>query len=256
MNLHKKKTFLLPIVLLGISTLSQAQQSSVAAGGDTKGTNGTVSYSIGQLVDDTYSDGNNTVTQGVQQPYEVSNPLPLQLLSFTASLQGNQALLTWKTTHEQNVHHFEVEKKASVSNNFSFLASLPAKGGNGNELYRYNDNLVTEGVTYYRLKEVDNNGLDSYSQLVLVNMALSKIASLKVYPNPVITQLNITFNATESKTYQLLLVNALGRTVINKTVSCQAGNNTINWNVAQLAAGTYTLKAVGIDVAPIKIIRN
>ena len=255
MNLHKKKTILLPILLLGIFTLSQAQQSPVSAGGDTKGTNGTVSYSIGQLVDDTYSDGNNTVTQGVQQPYEVSNPLPLQLLSFTASLQGNQTLLTWKTAHELATHHFEVEKKASVSNNFSFLASLPAKGGNGNELYHYSDNLVTEGVTYYRLKEVDNNGLGNYSQLVLVNLRSAIATTLKVYPNPVVTQMTINFNAAENKTYQLLLVDALGRTVINKTVSCKAGNNTINWNVAQLAAGTYTLKAVGTDVAPIKIIK-
>ena len=249
-----KKTLILPFLIV-LGHLAVAQQSPVSAGGDAKGTTGTISFSIGQLVDDTYSSGSNTVTEGVQQPYEVSNPLPLRLLSFTASLQGNQALLTWKTTHEQNVHHFEVEKKPSVSNNFSFLASLSAKGGNGDALYHYSDNLVTEGVTYYRLKEVDNNGLDSYSQLVLVNMALSKIASLKVYPNPVITQLNITFNATESKTYQLQLVDALGRAVINKTVSCQAGNNTINWNVAQLAAGTYILKAVGTDVAPIKIIK-
>ena len=247
---------LILLMYFSISQVAVAQQSPVVAGGDSKGTNGTVSYSIGQLMDDTYTDGNNTVTQGVQQPYEVSNPLPLQLLSFTASLQGNQALLTWKTTHEQNVHHFEVERKTSVSNNFSYLASMPAKGGNSDALYHYSDNLVTEGVTYYRLKEVDNNGLGNYSQLVLVNMASSKIASLKVYPNPVITQLNIIFNATESKTYQLLLVDALGRTVINKPVSCKAGNNTINWNVAQLAAGTYTLKAVGTDVAPIKIIRN
>ena len=246
-----KKTLILPFLIV-LGHLAVAQQSPVSAGGDAKGTTGTISFSIGQLVDDTYSSGSNTVTEGLQQPYEVSNPLPLQLLSFTASLQGNQALLTWKTTHEQNVHHFEVEKKVSSSNNFSFLASLSAKGGD--ELYHYSDNLVTEGVTYYRLKEVDNNGLGSYSQLVLVNMASCKIASLKVYPNPVITQLNITFNATESKTYQLQLVDALGRTVINKTVSCQAGNNTINWNVAQLAAGTYTLKAVGI--APIKIIKN
>ena len=251
-----KKYVLLVYVTILFTIFANAQQSPVAAGGVATGTNGTVTFSIGQLVDDTYSSGNYTITPGVQQPYEVSDPLPLQLLSFTAALQGNQALLTWKTAHEQNANSFEVEKKAATSNDFSFLASLAAKGNNGDEVYQYTDHSLTEGVTYYRLKEVDKNGLDNYSQIVLVNLQSSNTATLKVYPNPVLTQMNITFNATENKTYQLELVDALGRTVINKQVSCIKGSNTINWNVAQLTAGEYILKAVGTEISPIKIIRN
>ena len=71
-----------------------------------------------------------------------------------------------------------------------------------------------------------------------------------------VTQMNIVFNATENKTYQLKLVDALGRTVITKQVACVVGNNSVQWNVAQLAAGEYILKAVGTDMRPVKIIRN
>ena len=248
-----KKYIALPL-LIAIGHLAIAQQSPVSAGGVATGTSGTVSFSIGQLVDDTYSSGNYTITPGVQQPYEVYDPLPLQLLSFTAALQGNQALLTWKTAHEQNANSFEVEKKAATSNDFSFLASLAAKGNNGDEVYQYTDNLLAGGVTYYRLKEVDNNGLNNYSQIVLVNLQSTNTTTLKVYPNPVLTQMNISFTASESKMYQLQLVDALGRTAISKQVACQLGSSTINWNVAQLAAGEYTLKAVGI--APVKIIKK
>ena len=209
----KKNTLLYFAMLLTV--FAKAQQNPVAAGGVATGSNGTVSFSIGQLVDDTYTNGNYTITQGLQQPYEVLDPLPLQLLSFTANLQGRQTLLKWKTTHEQNASHFEVERKFSNDNSFSFLASIKAKGNNSEAFYQYTDHLLTEGVTYYRLKEVDNNGLNSYSQVVLVNLQTTNSTTLKVYPNPVLTQLNIVFNASESKTYQLLLVDALGRTVIN-----------------------------------------
>jgi len=249
-----KKALTLPSLLL-LGHLAIAQQSPVSVGGIATGSSGSVSFSIGQLVDDTYSNGNYTITQGLQQPYEVVDPLPLQWLSFSATLKGNQSILTWKTAHEQNVHHFEVEKKAASSNNFSLITTLIAKGGNGDEQYQYTDHLLTEGVTYYRLKEVDNNGLNNYSQIVLVNLKSTNVSTLKVYPNPVLTQMTINFNALENKTYQLQLLDVLGRTVISKQVSCQLGSNTINWNVAQLASGEYSLKAVRTEVAPIKIIK-
>ncbi len=250
-----KKNSLLYLAML-LTVFATAQQSPVAAGGIATGNNGTVSFSIGQLVDDTYTNGNYTITQGLQQPYEVVDPLPLQLLSFTAMLKGKQTLLNWKTTNEQNTDHFELERKLSKENSFSFLATIKAKRNSSEALYQYADNLLTAGVTYYRLKEIDNNGLNNYSQVVLVNLQTTNTATLKVYPNPVLTQMNIVFNASESKTYQLQLVDALGRTVISKQVACQLGNNTINWNVAQLAAGEYTLKAVGTAGSPIKIIKN
>lgn len=253
MKMKKKAIFYLAMLL---SVFANAQQSAVVSGGVATGTNGTITFSIGQLIDDSYSSGNYAITLGVQQPYEVSDPLPVQLLSFKAVLQGNQALLTWKTAHEQNSKSFEVEKKPATSNDFSFLASLAAKGNNGDEVYNYRDNSLTEGITYYRLKKVDNNGLSNYSQIVLVNLQSSNSATLKVYPNPALTQMNIAFNAKESKKYNLQLIDALGRTVISKQISCIQGSNTISWNIAELSAGEYILKAVETEITPVKIIKK
>ena len=249
---HYKIKLILPLFMM-IGHFAVAQQSTVAAGGIATGTNGSVSYSIGQLVDDTYDNGNFAVTTVLQQPYEFFNPLPLKFLSFTATLLGNQTLLNWKTAQEQNTHHFDIEMKEATSNDFSFLASIST---NQAEEYQYNDRSLREGTTYYRLKEVDNNGLYNYSQIVLVNLPSSNSVSLKVYPNPVLTQMNITFNAKESKLYHLQLIDALGKTVISKQINCAKGSNAIQWNVAQLTAGEYILKASEKEISPIKIIRN
>jgi hypothetical protein len=57
--------------VLGLTAL-HAQESVNASGGNASGSGGTVSYSVGQVVYTTNSGTTGTVSQGVQQPYEIS----------------------------------------------------------------------------------------------------------------------------------------------------------------------------------------
>jgi len=50
----------------------QAQQTVVASGGNGSGSNGTVSYTVGQNTYSSFSGTNGSVNEGVQQPYEIS----------------------------------------------------------------------------------------------------------------------------------------------------------------------------------------
>jgi hypothetical protein len=69
------KTKSIPIVLLAIGFLSagfaQAQQSANAAGGDATGSGGSAAYSVGQVVYTANNSPSGTVSQGVQQAYEI-----------------------------------------------------------------------------------------------------------------------------------------------------------------------------------------
>ena len=58
-------------LLLGITGLS-AQESSNSSGGNAAGSEGSVSYSVGQLFYSSISGNSGTVSQGVQQPFEIS----------------------------------------------------------------------------------------------------------------------------------------------------------------------------------------
>ena len=49
-----------------------AQEAVTASGGEATGAGGTVSYTTGQVVYNTYSSAANSEAQGVQQPYEIS----------------------------------------------------------------------------------------------------------------------------------------------------------------------------------------
>jgi len=63
--------FLFGLGLTGIQA-QEIHQTIAATGGNASGTTGTVSYSVGQLVYATNIGTTGSVSQGVQQPYEIS----------------------------------------------------------------------------------------------------------------------------------------------------------------------------------------
>ena len=68
---HKKVNFSIVILLVFGLTILQAQETTPASGGNSTGTGGSASYSVGQVAYTTLSSATGTITQGVQQPYEI-----------------------------------------------------------------------------------------------------------------------------------------------------------------------------------------
>jgi hypothetical protein len=71
MKQNRLKLGVILLLGLGLSSL-QAQESINASGGEATGSGGSVSYSVGQVAYQTHAGTNGSVTQGVQQPYEIS----------------------------------------------------------------------------------------------------------------------------------------------------------------------------------------
>jgi hypothetical protein len=67
-----KKKKLMLVLLLFVSIKGFSQENANAAGGNIAGFGGSVAYSVGQVVYTTNSSLEGSVSQGVQQPYEVS----------------------------------------------------------------------------------------------------------------------------------------------------------------------------------------
>jgi hypothetical protein len=66
-----KKIILLVGFFLPCISMLQAQKGTVASGGDAMGSGGSASYSIGQTDYITANGTGGTITQGLQQPYEI-----------------------------------------------------------------------------------------------------------------------------------------------------------------------------------------
>ncbi len=65
---HKNTMMSAAFLLLGLGGL-QAQENTIATGGEATGAGRTASYSVGQVVYTTATGANGSVAQGVQQPY-------------------------------------------------------------------------------------------------------------------------------------------------------------------------------------------
>jgi putative copper export protein len=71
--MRHKKVKLSAILLLGLGlTGLQAQENINTTGGDATGIEGSASYSIRQIVYQTHTGTNGSVSEGVQQAFEIS----------------------------------------------------------------------------------------------------------------------------------------------------------------------------------------
>lgn len=113
--------------------------------------------------------------------------LPIELVDFGATLKEQSVEITWSTASEKNNSHFEVERSQDA-NNYAQVAKIPSKavGGNSSQPLNYEaaDNDPLSNTSYYRLKQVDLDGIPFFSKIVSVNVAKAKNLRFMVYPNP------------------------------------------------------------------------
>lgn len=70
--MKQKQPILIALFLASFSFTATAQQSVTVSGNNATGTGGSSSYSVGQVVYTTNSGTTGKLTQGVQQPYEIT----------------------------------------------------------------------------------------------------------------------------------------------------------------------------------------
>jgi hypothetical protein len=139
----------------------------------------------------------------------VSPVLPVELTSFTATVQDNQTnLLQWQTATEENNEGFEVERSAEGSN----WEKLGFVQGQGTTLetqnYTFVDEEPTRGINYYRLKQMDFDGQFEYSNIRSVVFGSSDDKIMAIYPNPVQNELTISEGVG-----MITIFNALGQPI-------------------------------------------
>lgn len=86
---------------------------------------------------------------------------------------------------------------------------------------------------------IDNVALRTGAPTSINNVV--KEGGIKLYPSPVQSTLNVEMNMLKSSEVVLSVYNALGQEVKTATMDLNAGTQTANIDVAQLAAGVYIL---------------
>ncbi|MEL7427201.1 MAG: T9SS type A sorting domain-containing protein, partial [Bacteroidota bacterium] len=156
--------------------------------------------------------------------------LPVDWSSFTATAKGQDVLLNWATTAEENNSHFEVERSTD-GRQFQFLAKVESSGSSFGDEYSFLDDQPISGTNYYRIKQVDFDGSSSFSEIRQVRMESS--VNVKVFPNPAHDFLYLEGLDGE----QVEITNGQGKTVLQYTYQVASPIP-----VAQLPAGLYFLR--------------
>ena len=176
----------------------------------------------------------------------LERPLPLQLIHFDGFWNPKQKTtdLAWSTDFEINSDYFDVQRSFKGSE-FESVGKVTA-AGNSNRItsYAFNDNEIRlNGVYSYRLRQVDFDGTETYSNIVDIDVERKGKVGALIYPNPAVGLVNIDLQASEGSKVIGNIYDNVGKLVLSRIIDqvTVEAVQTYSVDVAALNPGVYTI---------------
>lgn len=173
-------------------------------------------------------------------------PLPLNFVSFNGNINSdNAAALSWIITDAVNNNHFEIEHSTDGIN-FERVGTVADALNKGvAAIYHFVDKDAKDGSSFYRIKQVDNDGNFTYSKVV--SLYLRTASSIKIFPNPAssILQVVLPLNAISVTVYDAASKKVLQLDVRQKF--------SVQLDIARMAQGKYYLEIATLNN---KVVKN
>ena len=169
-----------------------------------------------------------------------TNALPVEFGNVHVSVVNKNVLLKWETITEINNDYFEVEK-SNEGVNFERLAQVPGKG-NSNAISNYqylHINPLVNGKIFYRIKQVDKDGTQTYSKIVYANLQNPNNVIPTIYPVPANSIITISFGKDVSQPIIEIYSTDLRRVGIYRRNGSISSDNI---NIQHLSSGSYFIK--------------
>ncbi len=170
--------------------------------------------------------------------------LPVELGNFTASLQKEGVVLDWETQNEINNEGFEVQHSIDGKN----WESISFVEGNGSSFIAHNYSFLHEkpvvGNNFYRLKQMDYNGVVDYSpvRVALWDGVGPIIKELKAQPNPATDWINVDIpeNLVDARQLSFGIYNQMGQLI--RQINRDVNDTQLGFDISDLASGLYYLQ--------------
>jgi hypothetical protein len=171
-----------------------------------------------------------------------NNPLPVQLATFTARLNGTEVDLAWRTTSEYNTLRFAIERSTDREA-WSEIGSVTAHGARDLSTdYRCVDSRLPQcDEVFYRLRIIDRDGSQKFSEVVRVALTVPTTVTLRQnYPNPFNAATQITYALPADAFVSLKIYDITGREVGTLVSEARtAGMHTVRFDAPDLPSGMY-----------------
>jgi hypothetical protein len=188
----------------------------------------------------------------------IPTSLPVTGLEASVLRSGDNVSVQWQTLSENNTHNFIVEKSYDAAS-WTNLDDVAAAGySTTKRMYSSTDNKPGS-VTYYRIKQVDNNGHYTYSNTVRIAITSNTIDAT-TFPNPFVSQVQVDLTSTSTQKATVTVNDLSGRKLLQKGWNLTKGKNSIVLqDVQQLPVGMYILTITnedGVMVYKTKLSKN
>lgn len=173
--------------------------------------------------------------------------LPVELLYFTAMPEGDGVVLNWATATELNNAGFQVERSGD-GERFETIIRMPGMGTTQQVTeYKELDRDPLPGLSYYRLRQTDIDGTETWSNTVAVQWEQDVPVA---YPNPVHDVVTIAGIGPDAVVEVLDPIGRLLR--VERSTGEHFTLETIAW-----PAGRYTARIIeGNNVRTISLIKD
>jgi hypothetical protein len=170
-------------------------------------------------------------------------PLPISLLSFEATPQDGKVALEWVTLSETNNAFFTVERSSDLSEVHTLARVDGAGNHNGKLTYSAIDDHPLLGTSYYRLRQTDFSGENTYTQWVAVQLIGMANAQLMLYPNPVHNGMLFveTSGFDENENIRIEFCDLSGKNLLLSNMSPGSASTRTTIDLADLQSGVYLM---------------
>ena len=181
-----------------------------------------------------------------------NSDLPVEFISFEAKRTSTEEVhLDWAAGSETNNQGFEIERMFEHETTFNKVNWINGQGTTPNTTYyELIDANGYQGITYYRLKQIDFDGSFEYSEIRAVRGVGNNNGNINmdVYPNPVDQQLSIYFETLPKgvKMAQISILDVRGQQVYIQNTNV-ASYQTLQLNGLEALPSAVYLLSIELD---------
>lgn len=234
-----------------------------------------LTYLVNQSVGSTYyyyifvqqNDGQRVWTAPIWVTVDGYLPVTFGSLVAYKLENSNYVKISWSTITEINNLGFYVQRKSELETEYMTLNSDIIPGANTSlqtQYYNYIDSTIHKaGNYYYRIKQVDYNSIESFSDVILLSFNPTDVKDNSFtdykfdleqnFPNPFNPSTKINFTISKDSYIHLAVYDVYGRQVrLIYSGHKNRGQYSYDFDASDLPSGVYYYKLISNDQRLVK----